>query len=78
MNNFQERLKIHFLPLLAIAIIVSLVFNHFWPNRDLITVITNASGYISILLITISLLIGPINLLLKRINPVSTYFRSLE
>jgi sulfoxide reductase heme-binding subunit YedZ len=60
---------------LTIVLIASLIFHHNWPKRDTITFVTDASGYISIVLITISLLIGPFNLLLKRINPVSTYFR---
>lgn len=75
MNNLIARFKIHYLPLLSIVLIASLIFNQNWPNRDAITIITDASGYISIILITFSLLIGPFNLLLKRINPVSTYFR---
>ncbi|HAQ21544.1 MAG TPA: hypothetical protein DCR40_20285 [Prolixibacteraceae bacterium] len=75
MDNFRERLKIHYLPLFSVVIIASLIFNHNWPKRDAITVITNASGYISIILITFSLLIGPFNLIFKRKNPISTYFR---
>lgn len=75
MNNLKERLKIHYLPLLSIVLIVSLIFHHNWPNRDAITIITDASGYISLILITISLLIGPFNLFFKRLNPISTYFR---
>lgn len=75
MNNLKERFKIHYLPLLSIVIITSLVFYHNWQNRDAITFITGASGYISLILITISLLIGPFNLLFKRTNPISTYFR---
>lgn len=75
MNNLIARFKIHYLPLLSIVLIGCLIFNKNWPKRDTITVITGASGYISIILITFSLLIGPFNLLFKRINPVSTYFR---
>lgn len=75
MNNLKERLKIHYLPLLSIVLIASLIFHHNWPKRDTITFITGATGYISLILITFSLLIGPFNLLFKRINPISTYFR---
>ncbi len=75
MKNFQERLKIHYLPLLTIVLIASLIFNHNWPKRDAITVITDASGYISLILITISLMLGLFNLLFHRKNPISTYFR---
>ena len=75
MKKLKERFKIHYLPLLSIVLIASLIFNHNWPKRDAITVITDASGYISLILITISLIIGPLNLLLNRKNPGSTYFR---
>jgi sulfoxide reductase heme-binding subunit YedZ len=75
MNNLKERLRIHYLPLLSIVLIATLSFNHYWPNKDAITVTTDASGYISIFMITFSLLIGPFNLIFKRINPISTYFR---
>jgi len=75
MTNLIERLKFHYLPLLSIVLITSIIFHHNWPNRDAITFIADATGYISLILITISLLIGPFNLLFKRINPISTYFR---
>ena len=75
MNNLIERIKIHYLPLISNVLFASLIFHLSWSNRDMITFVTDASGYISIILITFSLLIGPFNLLLKRINPISTYFR---
>lgn len=75
MNNLIERLKIHYLPLLSIVLIASLIFHYNWPKRDTITFITGASGYISLILISISLLIGPFNLVLRRVNPVSSYLR---
>ena len=75
MNNLITRFKIHYLPLLSVVLIASLIFHYNWPKRDAITFITGASGYISIILITFSLLIGSFNLLLKRTNPISTYFR---
>jgi sulfoxide reductase heme-binding subunit YedZ len=75
MKTFQERLKIHYLPLLIIVAIVIVIFHHKWPNKDLIIYIADASGYISLILITFSLMIGPINLVFHRKNPISTYFR---
>ena len=75
MNNLKERLKIHYLPLFSLVLIVSIIFKHNWPNRDIITFITGASGYISLMLITASLITGPLNLMFNRKNPVSTYFR---
>jgi sulfoxide reductase heme-binding subunit YedZ len=63
------------LPLLTIVLIASLIFHHNWPKRDTITFVTDASGYIAIILITFSLLIGPFNLMFTRINLISTNFR---
>lgn len=37
--------------------------------------IAQATGYISITILTISTILGSVNLLLKHINPISTYFR---
>src|SRR5665648_9697 len=75
MHNLIKRLKIHYLPLLSVILFASLIFHHNWPNRDMITFITGASGYISLILITFSLIIGSVNLVFNRNNPVSTYFR---
>ncbi|MBA4410227.1 MAG: hypothetical protein C0397_12475 [Odoribacter sp.] len=75
MDNLKERLKLHYLPLLSIVLFASIIFHHNWPKRDTITFITGASGYISLILITLSLLIGPFNLVFRRKNPISTYFR---
>ena len=75
MKTFQERLKIHYLPLLIIVAIASVIFHHNWPNKDMLTYVADTSGYISFFLIVLSLIIGPINLVFNRKNPISTYFR---
>jgi len=75
MNNLKERFRNHYLPLLSIVMIAGLIFHYNWLHRDTITFITDSTGYISLTVITVSLLIGPINLLFKRVNPISTYFR---
>jgi len=46
-----------------------------WKDRDAITFIADVTGYISIFLLLLSLVLGSINLLLRRKNPVSTYLR---
>jgi sulfoxide reductase heme-binding subunit YedZ len=71
----KERLIKHYLPLISLVIIVWLFFYINWSNRDTITFIAQATGYISITILSISLILGSINLLLKYKNPTSTYFR---
>lgn len=58
------------------SIIFSLIFYVLRePALPVIPFITLVSGYISFFLLAISLLLGPVNLILKRKNPVSTYIR---
>lgn len=71
----NERLKKHYLPLLSLVLIAGVIFYFEWTNRDAITFITQATGYISIIILSISLIIGSVNLLLKHKNPISTYLR---
>jgi methionine sulfoxide reductase heme-binding subunit len=75
MNEVILRGKKHYLPLLSLVSITMLVFYFMWKDRDTITFITQATGYISIIILASSLIIGPVNLLLKNKNPFSTYLR---
>jgi methionine sulfoxide reductase heme-binding subunit len=75
MNDFTLRLKRHYLPLLVLVLIAMSVFYFSLNSRDAITFIAQSTGYISVIILTISLLIGPVNLILKNKNPVSTYLR---
>jgi len=75
MNETIARLKKHYLPLLSLVLIAWVIFYIGWTNRDTITFITQATGYISIIILSISLIIGPVNILLKIKNPISTYLR---
>jgi methionine sulfoxide reductase heme-binding subunit len=75
MNEFVFRFKRHYLPLLLLVFIVTLFFYVYRGNRNIITFITQATGYVSIIVLSASLILGTINLLLKIRNPVSTYFR---
>ena len=71
----NERLKKHYFPLIFLVFLAGLIFYFKWTNRDAITFITQATGYISIIILSISLIIGSVNLLLKHKNPISTYLR---
>jgi sulfoxide reductase heme-binding subunit YedZ len=71
----KERLLKHYLPLIVLVLAAVFIFYLNKANRDIITFVAQATGFISITVLSISLIIGPLNLLLKRKNPVSTYFR---
>jgi len=75
MNTMKSRFMKHYLPLTSASILVGIILHNVWPKKDLITLITDVSGYIAIVLLSISLIIGAINVLMKRKNPVSSYFR---
>jgi sulfoxide reductase heme-binding subunit YedZ len=71
----KERLIKHYLPLISVAIIAGLFFYVNRGNRDTITFLAQATGYVSLTILTVSLVLGSINLLLKYKNPASNYFR---
>jgi sulfoxide reductase heme-binding subunit YedZ len=71
----KERLRKHYIPIATLVIISGLTFFIYRGKRDAITFITQTSGYISLVILAVSLIIGSLNLLLKYINPISTYLR---
>jgi len=71
----KRRLLKHYLPLLTLVLIALLFFFIFRGKRDYITFIAQSTGYISLVILSISFVIGPINLISKNKNPVSNYFR---
>ena len=75
MNKITQRPKTHFLPLIVLTAITISILYFVWETMDAITFITDTTGYISLFLIVVSLVVGPVNLLLKRKNPVLTYIR---
>ena len=75
MDNLLSRLKTHYLTMAVLSLTSTGLFYLVWKDKDWITFITDVSGYISIFLLLASLVLGSINLLLKRKNPVSTYLR---
>ena len=75
MNPILPRLKKHYLPSVFVILVVGLILHLAWPNKDTVTYITDSTGYIAIVVLVLSLIIGPINLLLKRCNPYTNNFR---
>lgn len=75
MNIIKSRFSKHYFPLISVTILVGIILHNVWPKKDFITLITDVSGYIAIVLLSISLIIGAINVVMKRKNPVSSYFR---
>ena len=75
MDKMTSRFMKHYLPLTSVSILVGIILHNVWPKKDFITLITDVSGYIAIVLLSISLIIGAINVVMKRKNPVSSYFR---
>jgi sulfoxide reductase heme-binding subunit YedZ len=75
MKDLKSRLIKHYFPLVLVSIIIGVIFHFVWTKKDLITLIADVSGYIAIVILSVSLLLGSINILFKRKNPVSSYFR---
>ena len=75
MIEIIQRIKKHYLPMIFLILLTGFIFYLAKGNRKAIPFITWSSGYISIIILSISLIIGPVNLLLKYKNPISTYFR---
>lgn len=71
----MRRLLRNYLPLLSIVLVSMLFFFIFRGKRDYITFIAQSTGYISLVIIALSLIIGPVNLIFKKKNLLSTYFR---
>lgn len=75
MNSIVLRLKRHYLPLITLSLLTTIIFFLIWNKRDALTFVADSTGYISLVLLAVTLVIGTINLALKRNNPVSTYLR---
>ena len=75
-DSIQIRFRIHYIPMLVVSIIFCFIFYVFRsPPLTTIPFITYTSGYLSIFLIALSMLLGPVNLILKQKNPISSYIR---
>jgi sulfoxide reductase heme-binding subunit YedZ len=82
-GDWRRRLVLHHLPiaLASGAAVVAFMglspFTHrsIFANAFSLSLFTIATGYVATLLLALTLLIGPANLLLGRRNPVSSYLR---
>lgn len=75
MDEIILRLKKHYWPVIFLVIIAWLIFYFTWTNKDNITFIARTTGYISIILLAVSLIIGPANVIMNYRNPASAYLR---
>ncbi len=75
MHSLKTRLRNHYLPLLILTALTMIVFRFAWKTLTVIPFLTRATGYIGLFLIAVSMLTGPLNIVLKRRNPLSSYFR---
>lgn len=73
-SRFNIRLKHHLILLIVIGVLLT-AFIKLIPGDDLKYLWSMGTGYVSIILLAGTLLIGPINVWAKRVNPVSTDLR---
>lgn len=75
-HRLQRRLIRHYLPLTALTGLAMIVVDQVLrPQEDKLGRLVVASAYAALLLIGVTLLIGPLNLLRQRPNPVSSDLR---
>ena len=74
-QRIQHRLLAHHLPLLLLSAVSVAALYFTRPYPDVITRITFATAYPALILLAVTLLIGPWNVLQKRRNPVSSDLR---
>jgi hypothetical protein len=68
-------MKRHYLPLVALSTAAITLLYVTRPYKDVVTRLSFATAYPALVLLTATLFIGPINLLLRRRNPVSSDLR---
>jgi sulfoxide reductase heme-binding subunit YedZ len=69
-TRFRVRL-VHHLVLGTSSVAVTIVFMHFFPKRDLISRLSIGTAYPALFLTAAALLLGPLNVLRRKPNPVS-------
>lgn len=74
-HRLRYRLLAHHVPLLLLSALGAAVLYCTRPYKDVITRISFSTAYPALILLTITLLIGPVNLLRGRRNPVSSDLR---
>lgn len=74
-RRLHHRLLVHHLPLCLISLASVVALYYARPVRDTISRVSFATAYPALVLLAITLLIGPWNVLRKRRNPVSSDLR---
>jgi sulfoxide reductase heme-binding subunit YedZ len=77
-RDSRRRLLVHHVPLGLASAVVVVLFTGLSPlssGRVSMSQFVAATGYVALALLGLTLLIGPLNLLLRRRNPVSSYLR---
>ncbi len=74
-ERIERRLMVHHLPLLAASAVTVLLLYVTRPYRDVLTRVSFATAYPAIALLAVTLLIGPVNILRRARNPVSSDLR---
>lgn len=72
--RFKTRAKDHAILLISTGVLLVLLIKSI-PGDDATYLWSMGTGYVSIILLAITLLIGPLNIYTKRVNPVSTDLR---
>jgi methionine sulfoxide reductase heme-binding subunit len=71
----SKRLSKHYLPLTGLIIIAIFLFYIFRGNRNGMAFVAYSTGFISLVILSFSLILGPMNIILKYNNPVTSYLR---
>jgi methionine sulfoxide reductase heme-binding subunit len=74
-NRLRRRLLLHHLPLLALSALSVAAIYVTRPYKDVVMKASFATAYPALILLVVTLVIGPVNVLLRRRNPVSIDLR---
>lgn len=76
-RGWRRRLVVHHVPLAIFTLVGLAVFALVAPSHGGISLsqVVISTGYVATVLLAVTLLVGPANLILRRRNPVSTYLR---
>lgn len=76
-RHLGRRLLVHHVPLAVVSSAALVMFIQLWPSHGGFSVrgLIVPTGYVGLVLLAVSLLLGPANLVLRRRNPVNSYLR---
>lgn len=76
-RDVRRRLVLHHVPLAVASAVGLALFIGLWPSHGGIATrgLIVPTGYVALVLLAVTLLLGPGNLLLRRRNPVNSYLR---